>query len=84
MLDFFVDSNVTDTTNLIDTSHANSGTQNVDFGSGKVASLFGVINNNLSTELVENTSAIFQFNVKGIKFILNVFLQLHCYFSLYE
>lgn len=54
MLDFFLDDN--DPEQMIKTNNA---------GSGEIARVFNVINENLSTELVSKIGAIYKFNVKG-------------------
>ncbi|KAG5330124.1 HSDL2 protein, partial [Acromyrmex heyeri] len=56
MLDFFLDGAHTNV-------HSADKTNNEE--TGQLAHLFNVINANLSSELVDKTGAIYQFNVKG-------------------
>lgn len=70
LLDFFVDDNNTPhnlklNIDTIKDAVKQSSEKSDDFGDGKVAKIFTVINANLSSELVNRTNAIFQFNVKG-------------------
>lgn len=69
LLDFFVDDNASHHLVLnIDTvqdAAKQRSSKSEDFGNGKVAKIFTAINANLSTELVNKTNAVYQFNVKG-------------------
>ncbi|KAK2585897.1 hypothetical protein KPH14_010485 [Odynerus spinipes] len=69
LLDFFVDDNVSYGLKLnIDTvqnATKHAPKKSHDFGDGKVAEIFTAIKANLSSELVNNINAVYQFNVKG-------------------
>lgn len=58
MLDFFLDGAHTK-------DNIHSGADKTNNETGRLAHLFNVINANLSSELVDKTGAIYQFNVKG-------------------
>jgi len=58
MLDFFLDG-----------AHVYNADKTNNEETGRLAHLFNVINANLSSELVDKTGAIYQFNVKGNFFL---------------
>ena len=57
MLDFFLDIDTNDIKNF--------GTKESVEGTGKIASIFSAIDQNINSELVKKTDAVYQFIVKG-------------------
>lgn len=69
ILDFFIEENL-DVSDLQESKlyknmQKDTSKQDTSKSDGKIARIFTVIQANLTSELVNKTSAIFQFNVKG-------------------
>ncbi|KAG7202298.1 hypothetical protein KM043_018630 [Ampulex compressa] len=74
MMDFFVDNNVSSAQEILagnsikktlDSINTQDSTKSGSPEGGKIEQIFLAINANLSSELVQKTGAVFQFNVKG-------------------
>ncbi|CAD1479396.1 unnamed protein product, partial [Heterotrigona itama] len=74
MLDFFVDENLRALGSRDRTLHeaTRKDLQSADESNEKIARIFKVVRANLNSDLVDETGAIFQFNVKGMRRKLEV------------